>query len=98
MRQYVTVEQHESSGGVFCTGIFNSWRDALNYAVNNIEEFKKSYDEPNDIFEFTEPFAMDGDGGWCIIVRFKAACWTHIDEPLEHYYYILFYDTKEDTE
>ena len=91
MKKYITVEEHGKDGGVYCTGIFDDWYAAFGHISTNILEFKQSYKDPGDLFELSEPFIMDGEGGWCIVVKFKAACWTHMEEPSEHYYYILFH-------
>ena len=89
--KYVVAEDL-SGGGVFCLGIYDNYHTALGHIITEILDFKKSYQGDGDFFEYTDPYRMEGDGGDCIAVKFKAACWTHKEEPETEYYYILFHE------
>lgn len=95
MTQYVLVSE-QSSEAMFCLGVYNDYHEAVGHAMDSIWDFKESYKGEDDFFEYTEPMPMEGDGGEFISVKYKAACWTHMDKPQEEFYYILYHTVGEE--
>ena len=83
-RKFVLIE--EANAGMFCLGIFKDYRTAVGEAMESVWEFKESYQDEGDIFEYSEFEGMEGDEGVMMTVKFKAACW---EKELEHHYYIM---------
>ncbi len=84
--KYVVVNEHDG-GGVFCYGIYDDYDVAIGVAMRNILDFKQSYTDEGDVFDLTEPYRMEGDGGDAITVTYKAAGWENAKKD---YYYVLF--------
>lgn len=82
----VVITQHDG-GGLFCLGIVDDYDKALGIAMNNIFDFKRSYEDEGDIFSFSSPYDLDGDGGQAIPVTYKHSGW---DKEYTDYYYILY--------
>lgn len=90
-RKYVVVTDTHG-GGAFCDGIYDDYCEALGHAMDDIFEFKESYKGEGDIFTFTDPELMEGDGGQCITVTFKR---SGASEERVHDVMILYHDTAE---
>lgn len=97
MKKFVLVNE-EHDGAVFCLGIYDTYHEALGQAWTEILQWKPEYGSEGDSFEYTEPYVMDGEGGMCIAVHYKHACWTHLDKPMTDYYFILDYTVEESQE
>jgi len=90
MNKYIVIEDHSPDGGLFCLGVFEDIDKAFGVALRNIWDFKESYkEEDGDIFTYTSPYMMEGDGGYAIKVDYKASSWENEETK---YYYILFGD------
>lgn len=91
-RQWVLVEEIEN-GGLWCTGIFDSYESALGKAMSTIFEDKRHSND--EYFEYSLPEEIEGDGGYMITVmhQFKpdVLIWK------EHYY-ILSVDEEQDND
>lgn len=90
-RQFVVVSQNDD--GMWCHGIFDDYYTALGHVMEMIWEFKESYKGEGDSFEFTEAYYMEGDGGYCVHVKFKHSGW---EKECEEFYYILFNDEENE--
>ena len=90
MKKWVVIESHQPE--VFCTGIYDTLREAVGDAYLSISEFyQNSYSDDGE--EFTvSPLNNDDYGGFYIVIEFKAKCWDH---SVRQYYYILESETKE---
>ena len=89
-RKYVYVEELDG-GAMFCGGIFDTLEEALGRAMIDIWDFKNNYKDEGDIFEISDLYEMDGEGGKAICVEYKAACW---EKSCKSYYFFLYYDTE----
>ena len=86
MTKYVVISKSGDDWNAWCHGVFDDGRTAIGCAMQHIWEFKESYKSEGDSFEYTEPEYMDGNGGYCITVKFKSHFW---DEGCEELWYIL---------
>ena len=91
-RKYVAVEDQDGSG-MFCLGIFYDHKTAVGAIMEEIWDFRQSYQEEGCIFEHTELSMMEGEGGEIMTLRFKAPCW---EKEMKYYYYILYSDMEMD--
>ena len=81
-RKFVLIE--EADAGMFCLGIFKDYRTAIGEVMERVWEFKESYQNEGDVFEYSE---FEGiEDGAMMTVKFKAACWK---KECEERYYIL---------
>lgn len=87
-KRFVAIEDH-ADGGMLCLGIFKDYRTAVGEIMESIWDFKDNYKNEGDIFEYTEPEIMEGEGGEIMTVRFKRSSWK---EERKQYYYILLAD------
>lgn len=92
-KRFVAIEDHVD-GGMFCLGIFKDYRTAVGEIMESIWDFKDSYKNEGDVFEYSEPETMEGECGEVMTVRYKHSSWK---EECKHYYYILFSE-EESTE
>lgn len=93
MTKYVVISKTGDDWNAWCHGIFDNEYAAIGCVYSNIWEFKESYkEEDGDTFEYTEPQYMDGDGGYCITIKFQSHYWNH---PCEECWYILTCEEKE---
>ena len=82
-RRFVLIND-QIDDGIFCLGIFHDYRTAVGEVMERVWEFKESYQNEGDVFEYSE---FEGiEDGAMMTVKFKAACWK---EECEERYYIL---------
>ena len=83
--KYIRVDKH-GSGGVFYMGEFDSLGDAVVDAMRDIYELWGSYQKEGSEFTVTPLFPMEGDGGYCIVVKYKHPSWTEAEK--DEYYFL----------
>ncbi len=93
-RYVVTVENHY--GPTFCLGVYKTYEKAVTCIMENIWDFQLSYKKEGDIFLTSELQDMSDDAGKFIVVKYKAHCWTHTDEPYQDIYRILYADEEDE--
>ena len=84
--RYVVISKSCDDWNAWCFGIFDDERTAIGCAMQHIWEFEENYKQEGDSFEYTSAEYMDGDGGYCITVKFKSHHWDH---GCEEIWYIL---------
>ena len=87
--RFVVVQENED-GAHWLMAVTDSAAEAWGTVMMDVWDFSQSYKDEGDVFEIGIPFRMDGDGGYALVVRYKAACWTHLDQPKTQRYYVLF--------
>ena len=80
------VVTNRGTDGVFCRGVFKRYRTALGEVMDDIFDFQSNYQNDGDIFLVGTPYQMEGEGGECIEVTYKAMCW---EKECKDEYYIL---------
>lgn len=95
MTQYVVVSESDD-GAHFCLGIFNNYKTAIGEIMEHIWDFKESYKDEGDMFEITDPYDMEGEGGWCITITYKSKHWEH--EPCKEHYMVLYHTVEDGKE
>ncbi len=99
MKKWVVIEQSGDNGirdGIFCTGIFNDVETAIGHAMNSIWDFQDSYKGEGDSFEISSPQDTEGDGGFAIFAKYKAASWEH--ECVSYWYILDISDEEKENE
>jgi len=91
MKQYVVINE-QSSGLIFCIGIFDDYRTAIGEVMMQIWEFKDSYQKEDDTFKVTEPYDLEGENGVGFAVTYKAGSWKAAFKD----YYFIIEGVKED--
>lgn len=96
--KWVLVSEGHDGGGIFCLGIYDDIHTAIGHAMTEIWDFGSNYKKEGDSFEYSPFEPTEGDAGYVSVVKYKAACWTHIDKPYEDYYFILEHTEEEPNE